>query len=114
MNRITYTALPQLAPRRRASAATATIVCQFLEPCGAVEDTIIVGGLVLEGGYLIYKFSKGGKQEVGHDYVRDKARAMGGDYCTALKAIMDSARRSADSKLFNDSKATYKQDCRGK
>jgi hypothetical protein len=39
---------------------------------------------------------------------------MGGDYYSALKSIMDGARRNGDSKLFNDSKATYKQDCREK
>jgi RHS repeat-associated protein len=57
--------------------------------------------------------SKGGKGNVGHDYVRDLARTAGGDYCSALKDIVDAARRSGNSKLFNDAKATYKQDCRG-
>ena len=40
-----------------ASAAVATVVCQFAEPCGVIEDSLLVGGLVLEGGYLVYKFS---------------------------------------------------------
>jgi hypothetical protein len=51
---------------------------------------------------------------VAHPYVRDMARQMPGDYCTNLKAIQDAARKAGNSKLFNDAKATYKQDCRGK
>jgi hypothetical protein len=37
----------------------------------------------------------------------------GGDYCSALKALVDEARKAGNSKLFNDAKATYKKDCRG-
>lgn len=48
-------------------------------------------------------------QEVGHDYVRDMARGMPGDYCQNLKKIRDDARKKGDSKLSNDAKATYKQ-----
>lgn len=62
----------------------------------------------------IHQMSKGGKQNVAHDYVRDMARALGGDYCSALKSIMSKAQQEGNSKLFNDSKATWKQDCRGK
>src|SRR4029077_17470943 len=85
-------------------------------PClsNPICATSMVVGTVGILGYEGYRLSKGGKQEVGHDYVRAKARDMGGDYCSALKTIMDTARRSGDSKLFNDAKATYKQDCRGK
>jgi len=80
---------------------------------GAVAGAAVVG--VAYGGYQTYKyFSKGGTEEVGHDYVRDMARAMGGDYCTALKTIRDNARKAGNSKLFNAAKATYKEDCRGK
>jgi hypothetical protein len=97
-----------------AGAAAGTLVCEVLEPCGVVEDTLIVGGLVIEGGIWAYlHYSKGGKQNVAHDYVRDMARGMGGDYCSALKTIMDNARKAGDSKLFNDAKQTWKQDCRG-
>ena len=70
-------------------------------------------------GYLLPKampttvFSKGGKQNVAHDYVRNMAIAKGGDYCSALRDIMNEARATGDSKLFNDAKATWKQDCRG-
>ena len=61
----------------------------------------------------ISEMAKGGKQEVGHNYVRDKARATPGDYCNNLKNIMKQAKRDGNSKLFNDAKATWKQDCRG-
>jgi len=49
---------------------------------------------------------------VGHDYVREQAREEGGDYCDALKRIMQTADKK--SKLFKDAKATWKNDCRGK
>ena len=58
--------------------------------------------------------AKGGTREVGHDYVRNMARAKPGDYCSNLKTIMDAARKAGNSKLFNDAKATWKQDCRGR
>ncbi len=70
-----------------------TIVCQFAEPCGAIEDSLLIIGAIGVAGYDIYQMSRGGKGEVGHDYVRDLARAAGGDYCSALKAIVDSARK---------------------
>lgn len=57
-------------------------------------------------------FSKHGKQNVAHDYVRAMASQMPGDYCSSLKKIMDDARNAGNSKLFNDAKATWKQDCR--
>jgi len=98
-----------------AGAAGGYVLCQIAEPCGAIADTILIGIAIGEAGYLGYQyFSKGGTQEVGHDYVRDMARAMPGDYCTNLKTIADNARKSGNSKLFNDAKATWKQDCRGK
>lgn len=75
----------------------------------------VVGASILyiEATDYIHQMSKGGKTGVGHDYVRDMARSLGGDYCSALKSIRDAARKRGDSKLFNDAKATYKQDCRG-
>ncbi len=90
-----------------------SVLCQFAEPCGIVEDSLLIFGTIGVAGLDIYQMSKGGKGEVGHDYVRDLARAAGGDYCSELKAIVDSARKSGNSKLFNDAKATYKKDCRG-
>jgi RHS repeat-associated protein len=94
-------------------AIAGTIACQFAEPCGAIEDSILVIGAAAVAGIDIYNIYRGGKTGVGHDYVRDMARALGGDYCSALKSIRDAARKRGDSKLFNDAKATYKQDCRG-
>jgi hypothetical protein len=89
-------------------------VCQILEPCGAVED-VIVGVIGLASlVYLVHQFANRGQGDVGHDYVRAIARQMPGDYCSNLKAIQDQAKSSGDSKLFNDAKATYKADCRGK
>lgn len=95
-------------------AVAGTIVCQILEPCGAVEDVVVgvigVASLI----YLIHEFADRGQGDVGHDYVRDMARQLPGDYCANLKAIQDQAKRAGNSKLFNDAKATYKADCRGK
>lgn len=48
-----------------------------------------------------------------HDYVRDLARGMPGDYCSALKQLMQVAKASGNNKLYQDAKATWKQDCRG-
>ncbi len=59
--------------------------------------------------------SKGGKQKVSHDWVADKAQQLfpDDDICTALKKLMDRARKAGDSKTFNAAKATWKQMCRG-
>ncbi len=76
-----------------------------------VFGTTFVAALVITDAIIHY--SKG-KEEVGHDYVRDLARRIPGDYCSNLKQIVDNARRAGNSKLFNDAKATWKQDCRGK
>ena len=97
-----------------AVAVGGTVVCQIVEPCGAIEDGILVGAVILTGAAAIWEMSKGGTQNVAHQYVRNMANGMPGDYCSNLKAIMDQARRSGNSKLFNDAKATWKQDCRGR
>jgi RHS repeat-associated protein len=87
-------------------------LCILFEPCGAIELIDIgIAGTVAAAIALLSDRNQG---NVAHPYVRDMARSMGGDYCTALKAIRDQARKSGNSKLFNDAKATYKQDCRGK
>lgn len=89
------------------------VACIAAEPCGTILLGLTTAGVL---GYDIYQFSKGGKQNVAHDYVRNRAQELAKelnvDYCTALKIIMDRAR-GKDSKLFNDAKQTYKQDCRG-
>ncbi len=58
--------------------------------------------------------AKGGKQNVAHDYTKDLAAEMfpGDDLCTALRKLAGWARRTGNSKLFNDTKATWKQNCR--
>ena len=91
------------------------------EYCAAIGviRVLVVGLAIYDAARLPHtlfpiSLSKGGKAEVGHDYVRDMARAQPGDYCTTLKAIMDAARKAGNSKLFNDAKATWKQDCRGR
>jgi hypothetical protein len=38
---------------------------------------------------------------------------MPGDYCSALKQLMQVAKASGNNKLYQDAKATWKQDCRG-
>lgn len=87
-------------------------LCILLEPCGAIELIDIgIAGTAAAGIVLLSDRNQG---DVGHNYVRDMARGWGGDYCTALKQIQDLARRSGNGKLFNDAKATYKADCRGK
>jgi hypothetical protein len=45
-----------------AAAIGGTIACQFLEPCGAIEDSLLVLSTVGVVGYDIYQMSKGGKQ----------------------------------------------------
>jgi uncharacterized membrane protein YebE (DUF533 family) len=110
----TYTLHVTVSTTAQQAAGAALITCQFAEPCGVIADTvggILIGGMIAYDAYAIY--SKGGKGNVAHDYVRERARQLGGDYCSALKALVAQARQSGDSKLFNDAKATYKQDCRG-
>ena len=94
-------------------AGGGSLLCQIAEPCGVIEDTVLVIGTLATVGTVAWEMSKGGKQNVGHDWVRAMARSLGGDYCSALKAIMQKARRDNDGVLFNAAKQTYKQDCRG-
>ena len=85
--------------------------CIVAEPCGAYA----LGGasLFALGALMRAQAVEMSKRNVAHDYVRELARNEPGDYCTVLKAIMDAARRNGNAKLFNDAKATWKQDCRG-
>jgi RHS repeat-associated protein len=46
-----------------AAAAAGTIVCEIAEPCGAIEDVALLGVLAWES-WQLYKFSKGGKQNI--------------------------------------------------
>lgn len=101
-----------------ASALTAGITGGILVAGGVALPYDVYQGYRLAQAYGYFLpgqpiLSKGGKQNVAHDYVRDMARARGGDYCSALRDIMAEARASGNSKLFNDTKATWKQDCRG-
>jgi RHS repeat-associated protein len=92
-----------------------TTIC-VVQPEVCVAGIITIGVIVYAPQIVdtIKQLAKGGTQNVAHDYVRDMARGMPGDYCTNLQTIMDNARKSGNSKLFNDAKATYKQDCRGR
>jgi hypothetical protein len=41
-----------------AGAIGGSVLCQFLEPCGAIEDILLLGGLAVEGGALIYQMGR--------------------------------------------------------
>jgi hypothetical protein len=98
-----------------ATYPTAAAACAAqIELCTAAVITISVIVYAPQIIDTIKQMSKGSTQEVGHDYVRDMARGMPGDYCQNLKDIMQKAKRDGNSKLFNDAKATWKQDCRGR
>jgi RHS repeat-associated protein len=115
------TCLPGVENFSPVGAVAGTVVCQLAEPCGVLEDVVVVGtGLAIAGieAWQIYKLAKGGTQNVGHDYVRDEARQLARDlgisYCEALQKIYQAARAAGNSKKANDTKATQKQDgCRG-
>ncbi len=100
-----------------AAAAGGTLICQFAEPCGLIEDAVLVTAVAVVGIAAIHQLAKG-RTNVGHDYVRDEARSLakelGVSYCEALQMIYDAARAAGNSKKANDTKATQKQDgCRG-
>jgi RHS repeat-associated protein len=93
-----------------------TLACLTLWEAGNVWANSVVasnGGYVQQLPCFALPMSKGGKQKVSHNWVLDMARGMGKDVCSALKQIMQDAKRAGDSKLFRAAKATYKQVCRG-
>jgi RHS repeat-associated protein len=93
-----------------------TLACLTLWEAGNVWANSVVasnGGYVQQLPCFALPMSKGGKQKVSHDWVLNLARGMGKDVCSALKQIMQDAKRAGDSKLFRAAKATYKQVCRG-
>ena len=97
-------------------ALGATIACVTLWEAGNVWANSVVasnGGYVLELPCFALPMSKGGKQNVVHQWVLEMAKGMQGDVCAALKQIMNEARKAGDSSLFNAAKATYKATCRG-
>ena len=47
-----------------AVAVGGTVACQFLDPCGAIEDGLLVGGILLTGAAATWEMSKGGTQNV--------------------------------------------------
>ena len=51
---------PTIGNGFQAAAATigGTIICEIAEPCGAIEDILLVGGLIVEGGAIIYQMGK--------------------------------------------------------
>jgi hypothetical protein len=99
--------------------------CAFAPVCQEVLGTVAAGAAVgVAVGYGVAKLqnyihqAKGGKQNVGHDYVREEARRLAAEegisYCQALQQIYEAARLAGLSKKANDTKATEKEDgCRG-
>ena len=66
---------PTIGNGFRAAVATlgGTIICQIAEPCGAIQDILIAGGLVVDAGLLGYLYySKGGKQNIPPSWVTDR------------------------------------------
>ena len=41
-----------------AGAIGGSVLCQIAEPCGAIEDILLLGGLAVEGGALIYQMGR--------------------------------------------------------
>jgi RHS repeat-associated protein len=93
-----------------------TVGCLLLWEGGNVWANSVVasnGGYVMQLPCFALPMSKGGKQNVVHQWVLEMAKGMQGDVCAALKQIMSEARKAGDSSLFNAAKATYKATCRG-
>lgn len=72
-----------------------TLACEFAEPCGEVEDAILIGGLVVEGAKIIIHYAKGGKQNVEHEWVIKMAKQENPnlDICQALRNIERKSRK---------------------
>ena len=97
-------------------AVGGTLGCLILWEGGNVWANSVVasnGGYVQQLPCFALPMSKGGKQNVVHQWVLEMAKGMQGDVCAALKQIMNEARKAGDSSLFNAAKATYKATCRG-
>jgi hypothetical protein len=95
-----------------AGAIGGTIICELAEPCGGIEDLLILGGMV------IY-FAKGGKQgNVSDTGILADARSrypnlplcgLGG----SLQKLLQEAKAQGDTARVQKINATIKGECRG-
>jgi RHS repeat-associated protein len=70
-----------------------TIICQIAEPCGAIEDTLLLGGLIVESGAVIYLMGKKQTNEKVEEAKAARPKDPCGWLAQQLEATTDSATK---------------------
>ncbi len=91
-------------------AVGGTVVCQFVEPCGAIEDGLVVGGVLLTGAAAIWEMSQHGRGNMADTGIENEARQQfpNLDMCSALDLLMRAAKASGDTQKQQRIKKTQK------
>lgn len=92
------------------TAGAGTVICQIAEPCGAIEDGLFVGGLVLTGAAAIWEMSQHGRGNVADTGIENEARQQfpNLDMCSALDLLMRAAKAAGDTQKQMRIKKTQK------